>query len=669
MLKNICFAFLFFTSGFYAWSDTIFVESRITNATVFPNGVEVTRSSTSQIPKGTHVLVFDELPYEISPDEYQIKSSDVSCIVSKKIIKNRGRWKGKSEAVKVLEKQIDDLITESQDIESHVFVLERKKMMLLENSTVHKTNEGIQFEKLNTALKFVEGKLNDIREERKTYKRKLKEINEQIIALRSKIQKHVKAYNKDASLVYVSVDVSTSQSLSFELMYYLKSAGWRPNYNLKVEDVNKPLAMEFQAEVFQSTGEHWKDITIQLNESKPIKQDVFPEFQPYYLENGLPTKKKNKTTYSKVQGIIGDATTGALLPFSEVVFMRNGQLYKQVLTDALGRFKINPIQTGEYSVSVNQSGYVSAQKKIYIKADREETLEIGLGKKEETGLVFAEDIKNIPVRGVSRVVANTGGVSQSDRGSSLSVRGGRSGQTTYFVDGVKVIGTPPSNVYNGSHLRSKETIHIANETSQNDLQRSYIIKTPQTLESNGEEYVLRIKTIEVPVEYEYLIMAHESTDAFIRGQINGFNQYHLFNGKANVYFQGQYVGETVVNTHQNSDTLSLFLGIDKQVVVERSKYVLSNKIQFSNGKVKSDIEVGITLKNTKSVPVKVSLVDQLPISNYKEVDISIEQLDDAKLEPKTGKLTWNLVLNPKESKLFSIKYYTKHNRNFDVFTD
>ena len=55
-------------------------------------------------------------------------------------------------------------------------------------------------------------------------------------------------------------------------------------------------------------------------------------------------------------------------------------------------------------------------------------------------VVSGEDIQNLPIRGVASVAALQGGVVSNDQSSNLNIRGGRSEEVAYYVDGVKVTG-------------------------------------------------------------------------------------------------------------------------------------------------------------------------------------------------------------------------------------
>lgn len=657
----------------FSKADTIYVESNIEAVNVYYQGAEVNRNASLSIPKGQHVLIFDDLPYEISEDEYQLKASHSDVIVSLKLDKKRGKLKGKSEVAKSLELEIEALIDESKDIEQRAFILDTKKKVLLSNSQVHADTEGIDIAELEKAIQYFDNKLNTIRQERLKLKARLKAIEEEIKERNKRIQNSIRVTNKNYSQIIVHVSNNELRDLDLRLSYFLKSAGWRPTYNLKVEQIDKPLSLEFQAELFQSTSENWSNVRLKLSDAKPTKSTDFPEFKPWYLEEPQRYKKQD-VFYTTLEGVVGNVSTGDVLPFSEIEILKADKTYKRIVTDEYGVFKVNPIPTGQYSLIIKNRGFHTITQHIQLSKLETKFLEIGL-KDANVALVTISDIEAKPVRGVAGLVAQAAGIAQADAGASLSVHGGRSEQTVYFVDGVKVLGTPNiANVamdnYNilnrgiGNYRSQKEykdQIHIKNQVNEHQLNTQYELQSPHDILSNGEEYTLRIKTIEMPTEYEYVVFAKEDPSAFLKGKVANMNAYNLFSGKANIYFKGEYVGQTLLDSRHLSDTTALFLGKDNDIIVERTQRIVTNKNTFmTNGKSKSDLDVLVTIKNNKKQPINLVVVEQYPKTKQKEILITLIDAEGAKNHEKTGKLEWKSRLNPNEKQEFKYQYLTKY---------
>ena len=69
----------------------------------------------------------------------------------------------------------------------------------------------------------------------------------------------------------------------------------------------------------------------------------------------------------------------------------------------------------------------------------------------------------------------------------------------------------------------------------------------------------------------------------------------------------------------------------------------------------------ITIRNTKSTPIRLIVEDQMPVT--KEPDIKIDYTENSnatKFNPETGKLTWDLNVKSKDSKKLTFSYEVKH---------
>ena len=80
----------------------------------------------------------------------------------------------------------------------------------------------------------------------------------------------------------------------------------------------------------------------------------------------------------------------------------------------------------------------------------------------------------------------------------------------------------------------------------------------------------------------------------------------------------------------------------------------------SPGFEKTDIAIEITLRNTKSTPVKITLEDQIPVSSYKVISVENKVYGNAIYDEDTGILTWELTLQPGETKSVQFSYAVKY---------
>ncbi|MBA3680148.1 MAG: TonB-dependent receptor plug domain-containing protein [Bacteroidetes bacterium] len=163
--------------------------------------------------------------------------------------------------------------------------------------------------------------------------------------------------------------------------------------------------------------------------------------------------------------LLQDKATKEAIPFANVVAYKDGVQVGVSTTNMDGEAFIKPLSPGKYTVKGVYVGYQASEVKDIIVGDGKTAyITIGLANGDGVRLdevevityqvplidpdtksgqtVTREDYQNLATKNVNSVAATTAGVYQADEGKEINVRGGRSGNTTYFVDGVKVFGAP-----------------------------------------------------------------------------------------------------------------------------------------------------------------------------------------------------------------------------------
>lgn len=163
-----------------------------------------------------------------------------------------------------------------------------------------------------------------------------------------------------------------------------------------------------------------------------------------------------------LKGKLTDAETGEALPFVNIVLQKGDQQVAGGATDFDGNYTIKPIPPGEYALLVSYVGYNSKRiNGVIINSSKITFLDIKLesGVKLEEfevveytvplidkdggssgGTVTREDIAKMPGRSATSIAATVGGV-QTDNNGDISLRGARTENTYYYIDGIKVRGS------------------------------------------------------------------------------------------------------------------------------------------------------------------------------------------------------------------------------------
>lgn len=217
--------------------------------------------------------------------------------------------------------------------------------------------------------------------------------------------------------------------------------------------------------------------------------------------------------------------------------------------------------------------------------------------------------------------------------------------------------------------KDKTESSLSNYTTinENQLNVSFDIDIPYDILSNGKAHSVALKDLKLPATYKYYAVPKAEKEAFLLAEISEYSKFNLLPGEANIIFEGMYVGKTMINPNQTSDTLNLSMGRDKKIAIKREKIADKSGTKFLSGYKEQTFTYDITIKNNKKEAIEMLLKDQYPISTDKEITIELLDNGKAKVNLETGILTWDIKLGAGETKKFRISYKIKYPK--DKFID
>ncbi len=199
-----------------------------------------------------------------------------------------------------------------------------------------------------------------------------------------------------------------------------------------------------------------------------------------------------------------------------------------------------------------------------------------------------------------------------------------------------------------------------------ELSTEFIIATKINCPSDSKPYIVDIKEMNLEATFSHISVPKLDNGTFLQAQITGWQEFDLIPGPTNVYFGGQYVGHSEIDTKNIEDTLSLSFGRDNKVqTIRKLKTELSTKKVMANTK-KDSYLYEISIRNNRTTPITIDLFDQIPVSKSSEIFVSIDEISKAKLDEITGETAWKLTINPGEVKTVEIGYTVKYPKNITI---
>jgi uncharacterized ubiquitin-like protein YukD len=116
-----------------------------------------------------------------------------------------------------------------------------------------------------------------------------------------------------------------------------------------------------------------------------------------------------------------------------------------------------------------------------------------------------------------------------------------------------------------------------------------------------------------------------------------------------VFFEGSYAGKSFINPGITSDTLSISMGRDRNISVDYQMVGDFSKTTTIGGKRKTTRGYLIKVQNNGAKSIDLRIEDQLPLSTTADIEVNVEEISAANLDNVTGKLVWDLKLEPGKS--------------------
>ena len=125
---------------------------------------------------------------------------------------------------------------------------------------------------------------------------------------------------------------------------------------------------------------------------------------------------------------------------------------------------------------------------------------------------------------------------------------------------------------------------------------------------------------------------------------------------ASIYIKGTYMGDAYLSMDPSKDTYDISLGVDETVKVIRkqTKKYTSNVLLKSQKKTELVYEITVTSKKDRKC--ELLLEDQVPVSNEKTIEVTVDEISGAERDEGTGKLKWNISLEKMESVKKTVAY-------------
>jgi len=560
MKKSAIITFLLFMSlSAIIAQKEIKTTSKINKVIVYRSGAQIFRKADVNIPAGTSQIIISGLSSRLNANSLRVSGKGnfvileqqseikypeppevVESVIPQHIL---NKIKAYTDSLELLQFDIDE-----NNAKRDLLLTEKN---LLQNSKAITKADTIT--ELKESLLFYRTRMADINSDWMKFKKREKLLSKIQSGYQTKLAELNDYQNKTTPVIntttkkpetIITITISADAAVpnaTLNFSYLTSPAGWSPVYELKVDEVSKPVQLTMKAIVNQNTDEDWSKVNLTLSTGTPMTNKVLPVINPWYLT-----------------------------------------------------YYMNPYKSGASNMAMPVTQSSDNYKPKKESSNEKATMEI------DQEATFA----------------------------------------TAYV-----------------------------EQNSNMINTEYEISLPYEIPSDAKPHTIAILKENLTGIFKYVAIPKIDKEAFLTASLVGWEKLNLIPATANIIFENSIIGQTFINPATSNDTLTVSLGTDKRIFVERKKLSDKTKDNIVGSVRKRNIKIEITVKNQNATAIELDLKDQFPISNVADIKIETSEVKDAEVNAESGIIQWKLNLKPGESKKVTFNYVISWDKSKPLLTE
>ncbi|AXY75218.1 mucoidy inhibitor MuiA family protein [Paraflavitalea soli] len=266
-----------------AGNEKNIVTAALKSATVYRSGAELTHTARVTLESGNNELVIDGVSNRINMNSLQIGNDGNVTILSSSFSTDFLKPVQQTIALKRLEDSVESINKELAVIGVAIKTDQELLELLKSNKTIGGTQTGVSVAELTKMVDYYRMKTLELQKEISQYRAKETRLLDIFAKLNAQIKEEEQKNAKTVGKLLLQVYCPVGGSFNFTVSYITPLASWYPNYDLKVENINKPVKLSYKAKLTQTTGIDWQHVKLTLATSIPNQDNNAPVLKSWFL--------------------------------------------------------------------------------------------------------------------------------------------------------------------------------------------------------------------------------------------------------------------------------------------------------------------------------------------------------------------------------------------------
>jgi uncharacterized protein (TIGR02231 family) len=267
------------------------VTPQIDAVTLYLSGATIKRKGVVSLPVGEHVVLVKGLPADLDPDVARVAFASKSIDIGSVEFQRNAHIELVSETEKLQQRKVEAIQQQIAAVNDEMQTAQLQ-LRIIESLAASQNNStrdpAITGANLSAALASAGTGSETARTKVRDATRRLQGLQNELGAATTELNK-VRSGNRATTEAKITVRVKAPvENIGITLDYQTDSASWNPSYSARVDSATHKVDLVEQANVSQSSGEAWTNVSLTLSSAKPSDDLQGPGLESIFLDIEKP---------------------------------------------------------------------------------------------------------------------------------------------------------------------------------------------------------------------------------------------------------------------------------------------------------------------------------------------------------------------------------------------
>lgn len=272
-----------------AAAEPIEAPGRVSKVTVYRGEALVSRSISVDVPAGLGEILVSDLPERVAPGSLFATAGEGVEVRAVRYRTRAVRQEPMAEARKLdaeierVEREIQTTKTQQAVVANAVQYLGKLSEFVAPTAQAELTRGVLDAKTLESLTKFILGQQAAQAGNALELGFKEHDLTRELNLLKRRRAELPAGSSRTVREALLFIDAARAGGAEITLTYLVGNAGWEPSYNVRAAAGGDTVQLEYNAAIYQTSGEDWTDVEVTLSTASPELMADGPRLAPFWV--------------------------------------------------------------------------------------------------------------------------------------------------------------------------------------------------------------------------------------------------------------------------------------------------------------------------------------------------------------------------------------------------